>query len=223
MRRRIRRIRRRRRRNGRRSSRLRFAMDKVRPGRRIRRFGRMLSAFAERKVASTTTQQNINLNGVILQLPTISQGTTQSSRIGRKIFIRYVVYHGFIDQNTVVSALNRVIAYTPKSSAYLGLGDLPTTNYVQPIDLDKHNVIFDKLIPMARGLDNLAAGVNPNVGAALTIKPFRYRFKIFKSCVFNSDTELSIELPRIFFWNQEAAGAPDVYVSYTSYITYTDS
>lgn len=125
-------------------SRLRFARDKVRLRRPMRRFARHLNAFAEKKMV--TAQQfngdSINTSGLVLGILAINQGTGRGFRVGNKVFVRYLTINAVINQNNTGVALIRTAAVWPKRPD-TAIGDYPTTNFTQNFDLDKFIVLWD--------------------------------------------------------------------------------
>ena len=210
----------RRRRTIRKPTRMAYARDKVKMPYSTRQFVKKLGNIAEKKQFQITSYAQLRNTGVVLSNYSISQGTGRAQRVGNKIFIRYFTIFGYIDENTSSTNMVRMTVAWPKR-VDAAIGDMPTTSYEQPWDLDQFSIIKDRLIPLQPRY--LAGGSNlvQNTGA-LSQVPIKMKIPIFKSVMYDDfNVNPQCTLPIIFFWTNKENATYGL-VNYTLTTTYTD-
>lgn len=201
-----------RKRYSRKTNRIRFAASKAKMSYRLKRFGRMMSQFEEKKrINMDVVNTPMNNSGLYIPIPKINHGSAKYNRTGNKIFIRYFSIRYRVDDNESSTALFRFSAVWPKRVDY-ALGDMPTNDSIQPWDLNQFSIIGDKVFPLYSS-DN----VNALGQYART-----YTIPVFKSFTYDDNADYPDETtPLFYFWcNDSIAPSPQLYYSLT--ITYTD-
>lgn len=198
-----------------------FGKGLVRGTRRVRRFGRMLSRFSESKVKTDVFNNSVQTSGLSISIPSITQGTGRTQRVGNKIFIRYMKIKGYINENKSNTGLIRMALVWPRRID-VAIGDFPTSSYTQPFDLDKFTIIWDKYVPLASAY-NLGTGAGVENQGTLSVRPVTVTVPIMKSYVYDDNANYPQQpLPFLFLWSADSI-APSPFFDASTTVTFTDN
>lgn len=202
------------------SRRIQFGMKKARTSRFMRRSWRMIQATQEVKTQSDGLG-NVTLSGWNhILAPAINQGTNDESRIGNKIFVRYVKFKAYITspEDTSQIRVMRLVEHIPKIPP--GSIDYPSDMHLlmpltQTTLLRDRNYVF--------GADNGSEGWNTSKTNPMFVER---TYKIMKSVQYSTNAAtLPWEyLPVFSFWSPVGGPYPNyATLAYSYTITYTDS
>lgn len=156
-----------------------------------RRVGRAVNRLAEKKYLNTGLSASIQSGSdqvILVSWQNVPTNSTVSGRVGNKIFIRYVLVNGVINNNNLEQTVIRGAFGYAKTQAALNPAFFPQT----PLDFydpERYIIMFQKTWHPGSVAEN-----------GRDVITFQWKIPVFKTLTFDSDLSTTI-INRQFFFN----------------------